>query len=82
MDQETYGIIGAELEFHKRLGPEFLEAVYQEALSIEMAERGIPFFGEVEIPVFYKSKKLKLCAIDRISFAMAPLSLHSKRSHS
>lgn len=61
MDQETYNIIGAALEVHKSLGPGFLEAVYKEALFIELAVRKIPFSGEVEIPVFYKGKKLKTC---------------------
>jgi len=61
MDQQTYDIIGAALEVHKSLGPGFLEAVYKEALSIELAERGIQFSTEAEIPVFFKGKKLKTC---------------------
>ena len=61
MDQQTYDIIGAALEVHKNLGPGFLEAVYKEALSIELAERGIPYSGEAEIPVFYKGRTLKTC---------------------
>jgi GxxExxY protein len=43
------------------LGPGFLEAVYKEALSIELTERGIPFSGEAEIPVVYKGRTLKTC---------------------
>jgi GxxExxY protein len=61
VDQETYNIIGAALEVHKSLGPGFLEAVYREALSIELTERGIPFCDEAEIPVFFKGKRLKTC---------------------
>jgi len=61
MDQETYDIIGAEFEVHRRLGPGFLEAVYQEALSIESAERRIPFSGQAEVPVVCKGKRLKTC---------------------
>jgi GxxExxY protein len=61
VDQQTYNIIGAALEVHKSLGPGFLEAVYKEALFMELVERGIPFSGEAEIPVFYKGKKLKTC---------------------
>ena len=61
VDGQTYGIIGAAFEVHKRLGPGFLEAVYQEALSIELAERGIPFSREAEIPIFYKGKELQTC---------------------
>jgi GxxExxY protein len=59
MDHETYDIIGAALAVHSSLVPGFLEAVYKEALSFELAERGIPFSGEIEIPVFYKGSRLK-----------------------
>jgi GxxExxY protein len=59
VDGQTYGIIGAAFEVHKRLGAGFLEAVYKEALSIELVERGIPFCGEAEVPVLYKGHKLK-----------------------
>ena len=58
VDAQTYDIISVAFEVHKRLGPGFLEAVYQEAFSIELAERGIPFSREVEIPIFYKGKEL------------------------
>jgi GxxExxY protein len=61
VDQQTYDIIGAALEVHCRLGSGFLEAAYKEALSIELAARGIPFSGEPEIPVHYKGKTLKTC---------------------
>jgi GxxExxY protein len=59
VDGQTYGIIGAAFQVHRSLGPGFLEAVYKEALSIELAERGIPFCGEAEVPVLYKGRKLK-----------------------
>jgi GxxExxY protein len=59
MDDDTYQIIGAAFEVHSRLGSGFLEAVYQEALRHEFAERGIPFRHQVEVSVFYKGKKLQ-----------------------
>ncbi|HFQ94225.1 MAG TPA: GxxExxY protein [Anaerolineae bacterium] len=58
-DPETYAIIGAAMEVHKQLGYGFLEAVYQEALAVEMSLRQIPFEREVSLPVFYKTQKLK-----------------------
>ena len=55
---ETYAIIGAMMEVHKTLGCGFLEAVYQEALSIEFEKRSIPFKGQPKIDIFYKGTKL------------------------
>jgi len=57
-DPETYAIIGAAMEVHKTLGSGFLEAVYQEAMALEMAKRNIPFKAQVELPIFYKGAKL------------------------
>jgi len=57
-DSETFAIIGAAMEVHRELGHGFLEAVYRAALAIEFAERGIPFRAEVELPVFYKDRRL------------------------
>ena len=59
MDDQTYQIIGAALEVHKELGCGFLEPVYQEALELELSDREIPFSAQVEIPVFYKGRKLR-----------------------
>lgn len=57
-DPQTYAIIGAAMEVHRRMGPGFLEVVYQEALEREMAEQGVPFCREMEIPVYYKGRRL------------------------
>ncbi len=46
------------MEVHKQLGCGFLEAVYQEAMAIELTTRGIPFQQQVELPVFYKGTQL------------------------
>lgn len=58
-DPQTYAIIGAAFEVHNQLGPGFLEAVYQEAMEIEMKMRGIPVVRELAMPVFYKGNSLQ-----------------------
>ncbi len=57
-DPQTYAILGAAMEAHCQLGPGFLEAVYQAALAIEFADRGIDFRAEVALPIHYKGKLL------------------------
>ena len=56
--EECYKIIGACMNVHKELGPGFLEAVYQESLTLEFLEQGIPFLKEKDIRIFYKDKLL------------------------
>jgi len=57
-DPRSYSIIGAAMEVHRTLGAGFLEPVYQEALAIEFAEKGVPFQAQAAIPVGYKGRTL------------------------
>lgn len=57
-DPDTYAVIGAALEVHKQLGHGFLEAVYEQALSIELGLRSIPFVTQAYLPVSYKGEEL------------------------
>ncbi|MFA5436526.1 MAG: GxxExxY protein [Candidatus Neomarinimicrobiota bacterium] len=55
---ESYNIIGACLEVHKKPGHRFPEAVYQEALSIEFDLRYIAYQREVALDITYKGHTL------------------------
>jgi GxxExxY protein len=50
----SYAIVGAAMEVHRILGPGFLEAVYQTALTHELKLRGIPYEEQKYLPVSYK----------------------------
>ncbi len=50
----TYKIIGAAMEVHRRLGPGFLESVYEEAFSIELNVSGSNFESQKELRIWYR----------------------------
>ncbi len=59
LKKEVYAIIGAAIEVHRELGTGFLEAVYQEALWIELQIRGISFEPQKSLAIFYKGQQLE-----------------------
>jgi GxxExxY protein len=59
LGEECYAIAGAAIEVHSELGPGFLEAIYQEALEIELGGRRIPFEAQKQLTVAYKGQRLK-----------------------
>ena len=56
---ESYRIMGACFEVYKEMGCGFLEAVYQDCLERELAERAIPFCPKKELQLTYKGKLLE-----------------------
>ncbi len=56
---EVYAIIGAAIEVHRHLKGGFLEAIYQEAMIVELEARQIPSVPQAEIFVFYKGVALQ-----------------------
>jgi GxxExxY protein len=56
---ESYKIMGACFEVYKETGCGFLEAVYQECLSIEFGLQGIPCVSQVPLKLSYKGLTLQ-----------------------
>ena len=59
MKQEVYDVVGAAMAVYNELGPGFLEAVYQEAMEIELRSRQIPFVSLLPLIITYKGQRLK-----------------------
>jgi len=57
--EEVYAIVGAAMAVYNELGPGFLEAVYQEALGLELTDRRIPFVSQPDLRIIYKGSQLK-----------------------
>jgi len=56
---EVFRIQGAVFEVNRVMGRGFLEAVYQECLTLEFAARGIPFRATPPLSLAYKSTPLR-----------------------
>jgi len=54
----VYQIIGAAMEVHDELNWGLLEPVYNEALHLELLDRGVSNEREKQIPCFYKNRRL------------------------
>ena len=57
-NQLTYDIIECCIEVHKELGPGLLESIYEECLESVLVENGLKVQRQVEVPLFFKGKKL------------------------
>jgi GxxExxY protein len=57
-EELTKKIIGAAIEVHRKLGPGFLESIYENALILELCGRGLKVENQVEIPIKYGEKEI------------------------
>jgi GxxExxY protein len=86
--EEVYQIVGAAIEVHRELGPGFLEAVYQEAIEIELKNRLIPFSSQRLLGIFYKGIRLNkeyladLLCFDKIIVELKAIDRLSRKEES
>ena len=66
IDTITSRIIGAAIDVHRVLGPGLLEPLYEQALCIELDERGVNYARQVPIPAYYKGHLLGHYRVDLV----------------
>ena len=52
-DEIAHKLIGALIEVHRKLGPGFIEKIYEEAVCLELKKRDIAYERQVVVNVFY-----------------------------
>jgi GxxExxY protein len=62
----SYKIVEAAIEVHKDLGPGFAENLYEEALKIELRQRGYQVEQQKKIEVKYKNEAIGLHILDMV----------------
>ena len=63
-DRLAQEVIGAAIEVHRALGPDFLGSLYEQAMSIELGLRGISFERQVPVAVNYKGHSIGESRLD------------------
>ena len=59
IDELTHKIIGAAVDVHTNLGPELLESVYQDCLTLELKQRQLHVERERHVPLNYKGEHIE-----------------------
>jgi GxxExxY protein len=75
VDRWASAVIGAAIEVHRTLGPGLLEAIYEEALCIEMEERGIRFERQAPTIRYYKGRVAGEGRLDLLIEGCLPVAL-------
>ena len=58
IDVLATSVLDAAFEVHRTLGPGFLESVYEQALSMELTLRRIPFARQLPVGIRYKGREV------------------------
>jgi GxxExxY protein len=70
-------VIGAAIEVHRELGPGFLESLYEEALCVELALRGIRFQRQLPVDAAYKGQNIGQARLDLLVESLLVVELKS-----
>ncbi len=61
-DREEYlatQIVDIAIKIHKNLGPGLLESVYEKCFEFELAQRGINYQRQKEVPIIYETLRVE-----------------------
>jgi len=65
-EELTDKIIGCAIEVHKKLGPGFVESIYENAFIIELQKKGLPFERQKEVTIHYDGVEVGKHRLDLI----------------
>ena len=65
-EELTNKIIGCAIEVHKKLGPGFIESIYENAFIIELQKKGLPFERQKEVTIQYDGVEVGKHRLDLI----------------
>lgn len=74
----TGDIIGCAMRVHAALGGGFQEVIYQRAMAIEMADAGLNFSREHEMPVYFKNRQIGTRRVDFLVEQFVSLEMKAK----
>jgi GxxExxY protein len=57
-------VIEAAISVHKRLGPGFLESIYESAMKVALRHRGIRHESQKEITIFFEQEEVGVHRLD------------------
>jgi GxxExxY protein len=63
VDELTFGIVGAAIEVHQRMGPGLKEEVYEECMTIELDHLEIPWKQQYRFRPHYRGIQLKTTSV-------------------
>ena len=66
---ETFAVIGSAMEVHNYLGHGLKEKVYENSITVEFKQRGIPYQQQPRYPVTYKNQHVGEFIPDLIAFS-------------
>jgi len=73
-------IIGAAIEVHRRLGPGFLESIYENALAIELTKGGIKFERQKVLRLTYDGQPIGEHRLDMLAEAVMVIELKAVKA--